>query len=108
MGWPALVILGQLGLQAFGWGFLATVKYRGQLALPFSAAHWAGNNPHILTLVATLISTLLAACSSLYVPTIRQGNLSLMNFAVFSLMHSAGRSLFIFFGPCRWPHWVLV
>jgi hypothetical protein len=65
MGWPALVIFGQLGLQALGWVFLAAVEFRGPVALPFSAALWANNNPHILTLVATLISTILAACSSL-------------------------------------------
>ncbi|KAJ6629697.1 hypothetical protein B0H10DRAFT_1986334 [Mycena sp. CBHHK59/15] len=66
MGWPALVIVGQLVLQALAWGFLAVVKYRGQLALPFSTALWAENNPHLVTLVATLASTLLAGCSSFF------------------------------------------
>ncbi|KAJ7718768.1 hypothetical protein DFH07DRAFT_1011479 [Mycena maculata] len=64
--WPALVIFGQLGLQALGWGFLVAVKHRGPLALPFSTAVWAANNPHLVTLTATLISTLLAACSSFF------------------------------------------
>ncbi|KAJ7118308.1 hypothetical protein C8R44DRAFT_878916 [Mycena epipterygia] len=62
--WPAFVIVGQLVLQALGWTFLAVLQHRGELALPFSTARWAENNPHLVTLVATLLSTLLAACSS--------------------------------------------
>ncbi|KAJ6523950.1 hypothetical protein DFH09DRAFT_1190138 [Mycena vulgaris] len=64
LGWPAFVVIGQLFLQALGWGFLALVRSRGPLALPFSTALWAENNPHLLTLGVTLLSTLLAATSS--------------------------------------------
>ncbi|KAJ7605689.1 hypothetical protein DFH06DRAFT_1487151 [Mycena polygramma] len=66
LGWPALVVFGQLFLQAIGWTFLAVVRSRGPIALPFSTAVAASNNPHIVTLVATLISTLFAASSSFF------------------------------------------
>ncbi|KAJ7166532.1 hypothetical protein C8R43DRAFT_946079 [Mycena crocata] len=64
-GWPGLVILAQLGLQAVGWGFFAVVKARGEIGLKPSAALWVKNNGHLVTLLATLISTILAGCSSL-------------------------------------------
>ncbi|KAJ7610706.1 hypothetical protein DFH06DRAFT_1345817 [Mycena polygramma] len=64
LGWPALVVLGQLLLQAVGWGFLAAVRSRGEVALPLHMALSANENPHIVTFVATLISTVLAGCSS--------------------------------------------
>ncbi|KAJ6461172.1 hypothetical protein C8R47DRAFT_1327535 [Mycena vitilis] len=64
LGWPALAVLGQLFLQALAWTFLAVVRSRGSVALPLSRAIWADNNPHIVTFVATLISTFLAASSS--------------------------------------------
>lgn len=66
LGWPALVISGQLFLQGLGWGFLAAVRSRGPFALPHSTAVWASNNPHLVTLITTLISTLLAGCSSFF------------------------------------------
>ncbi|KAJ7658246.1 hypothetical protein DFH06DRAFT_1327533 [Mycena polygramma] len=64
LGWPALVVLGQLCLQALGWGFLAAVRSRGTLPLPLATAVSVDDNPHIVTFVATLISTFLAASSS--------------------------------------------
>ncbi|KAJ7620849.1 hypothetical protein DFH06DRAFT_1359501 [Mycena polygramma] len=64
VGWPALVVLGQLLLQALGWGFLAAVRSRGEVALPLHMAMSANENPHIVTFVATLISTVLAGSSS--------------------------------------------
>ncbi|KAJ6461925.1 hypothetical protein C8R47DRAFT_104179 [Mycena vitilis] len=64
LGWPALVVLSQLLLQALGWGFLAAVRSRGEVALPLHMAISANENPHIVTFVATLISTVLAGCSS--------------------------------------------
>ncbi|KAJ6472836.1 hypothetical protein C8R47DRAFT_1076739 [Mycena vitilis] len=66
LGWPAFVVAGQLDVQAVGWGFLAAVRSRGPLALPLSTAVWASDNPHLVTLIATLISTLLAGCSSFW------------------------------------------
>ncbi|KAJ7184104.1 hypothetical protein C8R46DRAFT_1208342 [Mycena filopes] len=56
----------RLFLQGLGWGFLAAVKYQGPLALPYSSASWVASNPHLVTLIATLISTLLAGCSSFF------------------------------------------
>lgn len=64
-GWPAIVIGGHLILQAAAWGFFAVVEARGFLALPYSSAAWARNHTHPVTLVSTLISTALAAASSL-------------------------------------------
>ncbi|KAJ7625193.1 hypothetical protein B0H17DRAFT_1111450 [Mycena rosella] len=64
IGWPAAVILGQLLLQLMGWGFFIIVKARGQLALPFNGALWVKNNPHVVTLLATLLATILGGCSS--------------------------------------------
>ncbi|KAJ7649381.1 hypothetical protein DFH06DRAFT_380832 [Mycena polygramma] len=64
LGWPTLVIAGQLSLQAVGWVFLAVVRSRGPIPLPYSMAVSVDNNPHIVTLVATLISTFLGGCSS--------------------------------------------
>ncbi|KAJ7801957.1 hypothetical protein B0H14DRAFT_2894061 [Mycena olivaceomarginata] len=64
MRWPAIVVSGQLVLQALGWGFFAVVKYHGQLALPFSTATWVDNNSLLVTLISTLVSTLLAGVSS--------------------------------------------
>ncbi|KAJ7679962.1 hypothetical protein B0H17DRAFT_1333916 [Mycena rosella] len=64
MGWPALVVLGQLVLQALGWGFFGVVKARGEVPLSDAAAIWASKNTHLVTLFATLIATLLASFSS--------------------------------------------
>ncbi|KAJ7190123.1 hypothetical protein GGX14DRAFT_606454, partial [Mycena pura] len=66
LGWPAQVIFGQLLLQGLGWGFLAVITARGPLALSLATAVWAENNPHILTLGVTLLSTFLAGCSSFF------------------------------------------
>ncbi|KAJ7076646.1 hypothetical protein B0H15DRAFT_863429 [Mycena belliarum] len=64
VGWPAIAILGQLLLQGMGWTFFVVVKARGQVALPLGAALWVKNNGHSVTLFATLIATILGACSS--------------------------------------------
>ncbi|KAJ6529123.1 hypothetical protein DFH09DRAFT_1185237 [Mycena vulgaris] len=64
-GWPATIIFGQLVLQMMGWGLFAVVEHHGQVALPFTAALWVENHPQSVTLVATLISTVLAYCSTL-------------------------------------------
>ncbi|KAJ7721428.1 hypothetical protein DFH07DRAFT_1067595 [Mycena maculata] len=64
IGWPAIVILGQVLLQVIGWGFFVVVRARGQVPLPFESAVWVADNPHLVTLLATLISTVLAGFSS--------------------------------------------
>ncbi|KAJ7088051.1 hypothetical protein B0H15DRAFT_982632 [Mycena belliarum] len=65
VGWPVVVILGQLVLQILGWGLFLAVKVRGEIPLSLDAALWVKNNPHMVTLLATLISTTLAGFSSL-------------------------------------------
>jgi hypothetical protein len=65
IGWPAIVIGGQLVLQMAAWGFFAAVEKRGFIALPYSTAAWVKANAHPVTVIFTLISTVLAACSSL-------------------------------------------
>ncbi|KAF7359849.1 hypothetical protein MVEN_00710300 [Mycena venus] len=64
MGWPAIVIIGQVMLQLFAWGFFTVVEIRGFIALPPSSAEWARNHTHPVTLISTVISTCLASCSS--------------------------------------------
>ncbi|KAJ7463337.1 hypothetical protein FB451DRAFT_1494381 [Mycena latifolia] len=64
LGWPALVICGQLTLQLMTWSFFLVIESRGVIALPHASAAWARANPHLVTLLSTLISTFLAACSS--------------------------------------------
>ncbi|KAJ6452679.1 hypothetical protein C8R47DRAFT_1168942 [Mycena vitilis] len=64
LGWPAAVILWQMSLQLLAWGFFIVVKIRGQIALPFGLAVWVKNNGHLVTLLVTLISTVLAGLSS--------------------------------------------
>ncbi|KAJ7438765.1 hypothetical protein FB451DRAFT_1447757 [Mycena latifolia] len=63
IGWPAIVIIGQLLLQALGWGFFVAVKARGQIPLHFEAAIWVKDNSHLVTLLTTLTSTILAGLS---------------------------------------------
>ncbi|KAJ7933445.1 hypothetical protein B0H13DRAFT_2306852 [Mycena leptocephala] len=46
------------------WGFFAAVEKRGFIALPYSTAAWVKANAHPVTVIFTLISTVLAACSS--------------------------------------------
>ncbi|KAF7343922.1 hypothetical protein MVEN_01680900 [Mycena venus] len=109
MGWPVLVVLAQLFLQALGWGFLAAIKYQGQIALPFSTAQWAESNPHIVTLVATLVSTVLAACSSYFFSYALRRSMSLYLLRPMSLaalgasVNIAMRSLVFHRRHWKWP-----
>ncbi|KAJ7609988.1 hypothetical protein DFH06DRAFT_175568 [Mycena polygramma] len=64
IGWPAVVILGQVVIQCIGWGFFLHVKLRGQIPLPSDTAVWVKNNSHLVTLLATLVATVLGGCSS--------------------------------------------
>ncbi|KAJ6477226.1 hypothetical protein DFH09DRAFT_1467888 [Mycena vulgaris] len=64
MAWPAIIIIGQLILQLAAWGFFAVVEVRGFIVLPPSSAEWARNHAHPVTLISTVVSTCLAACSS--------------------------------------------
>ncbi|KAJ7624015.1 hypothetical protein B0H17DRAFT_1111929 [Mycena rosella] len=63
-GWPALVIWGQILLQGSAWIFFAVVESRGAIALPHRTAAWAQIHTREVTLISTLLSTALAACSS--------------------------------------------
>ncbi|KAF8182393.1 hypothetical protein K438DRAFT_1767316 [Mycena galopus ATCC 62051] len=51
-------------LQILTWGLFAAVERRGFIALPVSSANWVKKYGHPVTIIATLISTALAACSS--------------------------------------------
>ncbi|KAF7362695.1 hypothetical protein MVEN_00618800 [Mycena venus] len=64
LGWPAMVIMGQLLIQGFGWGWFLAVQIRGQIPLPFGVASWVKNNGHLVTLLATLVATIISAFSS--------------------------------------------
>lgn len=62
-----LIFLGQSIILAAAWAFFIVLAFMGPLALPASLASTARNNPHILTLVVTLIATAISTISSLYV-----------------------------------------
>ncbi|KAJ7167061.1 hypothetical protein C8R46DRAFT_1351244 [Mycena filopes] len=64
LGWPGMVIAGQLMLQLAAWTFFAVVRTRGSIALPVTAAAWVQAHTHTVTFIATQVSTVLAACSS--------------------------------------------
>ncbi|KAJ6541320.1 hypothetical protein B0H19DRAFT_1311366 [Mycena capillaripes] len=64
-GWPTVVILGHIALQAFAWTFFIQVERRGVMPAPHSLASLADRYPRSVTQVVTLVSTALAACSSL-------------------------------------------
>jgi hypothetical protein len=65
LGWPMVVILGQLCLQCLAWGFFIAVRVHGQIPLPLGAALWIKGNGHLVTLLSTLLATILAGLSSL-------------------------------------------
>ncbi|KAJ6484047.1 hypothetical protein C8R45DRAFT_295705 [Mycena sanguinolenta] len=64
LGWPALIIFGQLTLLVGAWGFFAVVQRRQFIALSADKAELLTDNAHRVTLVFTLISTVLATWSS--------------------------------------------
>ncbi|KAJ7232628.1 hypothetical protein B0H12DRAFT_1328025 [Mycena haematopus] len=64
MGWPAIIICGQLILLIGAWGFFGLVQMREFIALSADNAQLVVDNPHRVTLIFTLISTILATWSS--------------------------------------------
>ncbi|KAJ7347540.1 hypothetical protein DFH08DRAFT_161845 [Mycena albidolilacea] len=94
MGWPAIVIIGQVMLQLFAWVFFAAVEVRGSIALPPSSAEWARNHTHPVTLMSTVISTCLASCSSFLFSWGLRHSLALY-------MHRDGMSLATFVSSLR-------
>ncbi|KAJ7625171.1 hypothetical protein B0H17DRAFT_1218861 [Mycena rosella] len=64
LGWPGMVICFQVLLQIGAWSFFAVVEARRSVALPYSSAVWVKANPRTVTHISTLISTILASCSS--------------------------------------------
>ncbi|KAJ7495019.1 hypothetical protein FB451DRAFT_1360023 [Mycena latifolia] len=64
LGWPAIVICGQIILQVAAWTFFVVVESKGFIALPYASASWAKDHARKVTLISTLISTILASCSS--------------------------------------------
>ncbi|KAJ6449453.1 hypothetical protein C8R45DRAFT_1044821 [Mycena sanguinolenta] len=65
MGWPGVVICGQLILQTVAWGFFCFLEFRGGVALPSHLAAWAKANPHTVQWISTQIATILAFFSTL-------------------------------------------
>jgi hypothetical protein len=65
IGWPTIVICGQLILQIAAWSFFVVVQRREFIALPYTTAVWVKAHGRLVTVIFTGISTALAACSSL-------------------------------------------
>ncbi|KAJ7616216.1 hypothetical protein DFH06DRAFT_1239410 [Mycena polygramma] len=84
LGWPAGVIAGQLLIQGLGWGFFFAVQARGQVPLP-AGAQWVKNNGHLVTLLVTLLSTMISACSSFFFSTAIRRSMSLYLYRPMSL-----------------------
>ncbi|KAJ6553322.1 hypothetical protein B0H19DRAFT_1377884 [Mycena capillaripes] len=109
IGWPFIVIFGQLVLQGLAWGFFATVKIRGQVVLPHSSALWFERNPHLVTLLITLISTFLAACSSFLFSYALRRSMSLYLYRPITLatlgasVSISTRSVFFSRRSLKWP-----
>ncbi|KAF7348689.1 hypothetical protein MVEN_01387700 [Mycena venus] len=64
-GWPAMIICGQLLLQALAWGLFAWLQTQRGVALPYRLAGQAKAHPHIVDWIATIIATILAFVSTL-------------------------------------------
>jgi len=64
---PAAIIIGQSILLTAAWSFFFTLLRLESIPLPFYLAVAIRNNPTMLTLVVTLISTAISALSSLWV-----------------------------------------
>ncbi|KAF8188943.1 hypothetical protein K438DRAFT_967177 [Mycena galopus ATCC 62051] len=102
MGWPAIVICGQLILQAVAWGFFLVVQRRGGISLPHRLAASAKANPHIVEWISTQIATILAFFSTLLFSWGIRGSITLhlrgdgMSFAAFiSFIKISTRSLIL-------------
>ncbi|KAF7343703.1 hypothetical protein MSAN_01950400 [Mycena sanguinolenta] len=65
MGWPGVVICGQIILQTVAWGFFCFLELRRGVALPSQWAAWAKANPHTVQWISTQIATILAFFSTL-------------------------------------------
>ncbi|KAF7354356.1 hypothetical protein MVEN_01124200 [Mycena venus] len=102
IGWPGIVILGQLTLQTSAWGFFLLLQYRGGIALPYELAAWAKANPHTVEWVSTQLATILAFLSTLLFSWGVRQSITLrlrgdgMTFAAFiSFIHISARSLIL-------------
>ncbi|KAJ7628899.1 hypothetical protein FB45DRAFT_1059567 [Roridomyces roridus] len=62
--WPVSVILGQLFLLAFSWGFFGAVRVRGQVPLQPSLVELIESHPQSKTYAIAFIATVLSSCSS--------------------------------------------
>ncbi|KAJ6540707.1 hypothetical protein B0H19DRAFT_1269254 [Mycena capillaripes] len=73
VGWPGVVICGQLILQMVAWGFFGFLQLRRGVALPSRTAAWAKANPHTVEWISTQIATILAFFSTfLFAWSVRQ------------------------------------
>ncbi|KDQ51024.1 hypothetical protein JAAARDRAFT_199415 [Jaapia argillacea MUCL 33604] len=65
LGWHIVIVLGQLGLMTFAWGFFGTIVHYRQITLPDTLATAILNFPRSTTAVVTTIATILSILSSL-------------------------------------------
>ncbi|KAK7000317.1 hypothetical protein R3P38DRAFT_3328052 [Favolaschia claudopus] len=65
VGWPGIVILGQLTLQTMAWGFFAVLQTKGAMAPTHEVVAWANAHPHTLQWISTQLSTILSFLSTL-------------------------------------------
>ncbi|KAK7049157.1 hypothetical protein R3P38DRAFT_3388189 [Favolaschia claudopus] len=65
VGWPGIVILGQLTLQTMAWGFFAVLQIKGAMAPTHRVVAWADAHPHTLQWITTQMSTILSFLSTL-------------------------------------------
>ncbi|KAK6966831.1 hypothetical protein R3P38DRAFT_2815744 [Favolaschia claudopus] len=65
VGWPGIVILGQLTLQTMAWGFFAVLQIKGAMAPTHEVVAWANAHPHTLQWITTQMSTILSFLSTL-------------------------------------------
>ncbi|KAJ7834022.1 hypothetical protein B0H14DRAFT_3142438 [Mycena olivaceomarginata] len=90
IGWPAIVICGQLILQTVAWGFFLMLQWRGGIALPHRLAASAKANPHTVEWISTQIATILAFSSTMLFSWGVRGSITLhlhgdgMSFAAFT------------------------
>ncbi|KAJ7192566.1 hypothetical protein GGX14DRAFT_594393 [Mycena pura] len=66
LGWPLIVIGGHVVLQVFAWTFFIMVEKRRFIALSHPVATFMSDHAHLVTLIGTIISTVLAAASSYF------------------------------------------
>ncbi|KDQ51022.1 hypothetical protein JAAARDRAFT_81609 [Jaapia argillacea MUCL 33604] len=65
LGWHLAIVIGQLALMGFAWGFFGAIIRYGQILLPDKSATMVLTSPRSTTAVVTIIGTILSILSSL-------------------------------------------